>query len=86
MDLLAVGNGGELLMDFSTRAWHYEISVFYPDGGLAANAAESGTPQDVGYCCWDYEYRTDPEGDHLIASYLTGDFADDAAFFGRSLR
>jgi monoamine oxidase len=82
MDLIGVGNGGKLFLDFSTRFWKLDINVFYADGGLAANAAEGETPQDIGHYCWDYEYRIEPEGEHLIACYLTGEFADNADALG----
>jgi monoamine oxidase len=65
LDLIGVGNGGKLFMQFSTRFWDTNIDVFYADG----------TVNDVAHYCWDYEYRGG-DGGAVVTCYVTGEFAD----------
>jgi monoamine oxidase len=63
--LIGVGNGGKLFMQFSNRFWDDNINVFYADG----------TVNNVGFYCWDYEYRGG-DGGAVVTCYVTGEFAE----------
>jgi monoamine oxidase len=63
LDLIGVGNGGKLFMQFSSRFWDENIDVFYPDGLVTQY-------------CWDYEYRGG-DGGAVLTCYQTGELGED---------
>jgi hypothetical protein len=68
LDLLGVGNGGKLFMQFSSRFWPNNVNVFYADGLYA-------------HYCWDYEYRGG-DGGAVLTCYVTGEYAEDLETVG----
>ena len=63
LDLIGVGNGGKLYLQFSSRFWPDKVDVFYPDGLVTSY-------------CWDYEYRGG-DGGAVLTCYETGEDAEE---------
>jgi hypothetical protein len=61
LDLLGVGNGGKMFLQFSSRFWPTSTNNFFTEG-------------EAGYC-WDYEYRGG-DGGAVVVCYVVGENAD----------
>jgi hypothetical protein len=61
LDLLGVGNGGKMFLQFSSRFWPTTTNNFFTEGA-------------AGYC-WDYEYRGG-DGGAVVVCYTVGENAD----------
>jgi hypothetical protein len=61
LNLLGVGNGGKMFLQFSSRVWPTTTNNFFTEGA-------------AGYC-WDYEYRGG-DGGAVVVCYTVGENAD----------
>jgi hypothetical protein len=61
LDLIGVGNGGKMFLQFSSRFWPTSTNNFFTEG-------------EAGYC-WDYEYRGG-DGGAVVVCYVVGENAD----------
>jgi hypothetical protein len=61
LDLIGVGNGGKMFLQFSSRFWPTSTNNFFTQG-------------NAGYC-WDYEYRGG-DGGAVVVCYVVGENAD----------
>jgi len=61
LDLLGVGNGGKMFVQFSSRFWPTSTNNFFTEG-------------EAGYC-WDYEYRGG-DGGAVVVCYVVGENAE----------